>query len=213
MMSYFNLGLIFAGIIFIALIYNFIPKKARPILLLFVSFGFFFFMSKFLIIFLILSILSIYCVTNYLDKLNKKRDLLIKEEPDNKKLIKAKFKKRKKFVLLLGIIFNVSFLFYFKYLNFFGTNANYLFDLFNIKLNYSVSKIIAPIGISFYTLEALSYILDVYFDKIEADKNIFRVALFLSFFPQIMEGPIARYSDTAKDLYSGVKITYYKFCY
>ena len=213
MMSYFNLGLIFAGIIFIALIYNFIPKKARPILLLFVSFGFFFFMSKFLIIFLILSILSIYCVTNYLDKLNKKRDLLIKEEPDNKKLIKAKFKKRKKFVLLLGIIFNVSFLFYFKYLNFFGTNANYLFDLFNIKLNYSVSKIIAPIGISFYTLEALSYILDVYFGKIEADKNIFRVALFLSFFPQIMEGPIARYSDTAKDLYSGVKITYYKFCY
>ena len=101
----------------------------------------------------------------------------------------------------------------FKYINFFGTNLSNLLNIFNIDFNYRVVKIIAPIGISFYTLEAISYVLDVYFEKIEADKNILRVALFLSFFPQIMEGPIARYSDTAQDLYKGAKITYHNFCF
>lgn len=69
----------------------------------------FIFISKWLVVFLILSILTIYFVANYLDKLNKKRNELIKEEPDNKKAIKEKYKKYKKRILILGIIINVSF--------------------------------------------------------------------------------------------------------
>lgn len=212
-MSYFNPIFIFLIIPILLLIYNLVPKKFRPIILLVFSFGLFIFISKWLFIFLILSILTIYFVANYLDRLNKKRNELIKKEPDNKKTIKEKYRKYKILFLLLGIAINVSFLFIFKYLNFFATNTNLLLKLFNINYSFKVVSFIAPIGISFYTLEALSYILDVYYEKIEADKNILRVALYLSFFPQIMEGPIARYGDTADSLYSGNKVTYNNFCF
>ncbi len=213
MMPYLNLGIMVVGLLLTIVIYNIIPKKIRPVLLLLVSFGFFFILSNWLIVFLLLSILSVYIITNWLGELNKERDKLIKEKPDIKKEIKEKYRKKKKLVLLLGIIFNVSFLFMFKYVNFFGTNLSNLLGLFNIEFNYRIVKIVAPIGISFYTLEALSYVFDVYYDKIEADKNILRVALFLSFFPQLMEGPIARYTDTANDLYAGRKVTYHNFCF
>ncbi len=211
-MSYFDPIYIFFAVPVLLFIYNLLPKKARPILLLLFSFGLFIFISNWLAVFLVLSILTIYLIGIFLDKLNKKRDLLIQDNPDNKKEIKEKYKKYKKLVLILGILINVSFLFFFKYLNFFATNTNLLLNLFKINYQLKVAKYIAPIGISFYTLEALSYILDVYNEKIEADKNIIRVSLYLSFFPQIMEGPIARYSDTASDLYAGNKVTYNNFC-
>ena len=65
-----------------------------------------------------------------------------------------------------------------------------------------------PIGISFYTLQAVSYLVDIYHEKIKADKNLARLSLYLTFFPQIMEGPICRYSETAMQLWEGNKITY-----
>ena len=64
-------------------------------------------------------------------------------------------------------------------------------------------KIAVPIGISFYTLQAIGYMADVYWGKIPAERHLGKVALFLGFFPQIMEGPIAMYSQTADALWSG----------
>ena len=73
-MSYFDPGFIFLVVPILLLIYNLVPKKFRPIILLVFSFGLFIFISKWLFIFLILSILTIYFVANYLDRLNKKRN-------------------------------------------------------------------------------------------------------------------------------------------
>jgi len=206
---YYNLAFLIA-IIF----YNLFPKKIRPFYLLFFSWLFFALMSKWLIIFLLLTTISIYASALVISKLeNKKKDLVKEAMEDDKKIIKDKFKKKKRVVLILCIIFNVAFLFVFKYLKFFTLNANYLLDCFNVGYNFNILKLIAPIGISFYTLQALSYLFDVYNKKQEADKNYFRVALFMSFFPSIMEGPITRYSDTAEDLYKGEKITYESLCF
>ena len=69
-----------------------------------------------------------------------------------------------------------------------------------------------PIGISFYTLQAVSYCFDVYRGKIPADRNLFRLALFMSFFPQIMEGPICRYGDTAHQLWAVPPIRWRTSC-
>ena len=213
-MSYFDVGLIFLFVPILVVIYNLIPKKARPILLLISSLGFFFVISKILIIYLLLSIISIYLIAYILDKIDEKRDSLSEEVPkEEKKSFKNKYKRYKKLILFLGIIINISFLFCFKYLNFFELNTKLLLGLFGLNYDFKIIKIIAPIGISFYTLQALSYIIDVYNNKIKADKNILRVALFLSFFPQIMEGPIARYTDTAEDLYKGQRVTYHNFCF
>lgn len=206
---YYNLAFLIA-IIF----YNLFPKKIRPFYLLFFSWLFFALMSKWLIIFLLLTTISIYASALVISKLeNKKKDLVKEAMEDDKKIIKDKFKKEKRVVLILCIIFNVAFLFVFKYLKFFTLNANYLLDCFNVGYNFNILKLIAPIGISFYTLQALSYLFDVYNKKQEADRNYFRVALFMSFFPSIMEGPITRYSDTAENLYKGEKITYESLCF
>lgn len=211
-MSYFHPGFSLAFLPIVVLIYNIIPKKAKPLVLLIASFGFFFFVSKILIVFLLLSITSIYLVGLFLDKMNQKRDTLLEDKDVDKKAIKEKYKKYKKLIIIFGIIFNVSFLFVFKYLGFFGSIINSLLSVFKINFKFKIAKFIAPIGISFYTLQALSYIIDVYNEKVKADKNYLRVALFLSFFPQIMEGPIARYSDTAEALYNRARVTYYNFC-
>lgn len=198
----------------VVVFYNLFPKKIRPIALLIFSWLFFALLSKYLLIFLLLTITTIYISAIIISKIeNKKKEILKETKEEDKKEIKNKYKNKKKLVLILCLLINVSFLFVFKYLKFFTINTNYILNLFNIGYEFSIIKLISPIGISFYTLQALSYLFDCYSGKIEADKNYIRVALFMSFFPSIMEGPIARYSDTAKDLYQGQKITYDGLCY
>lgn len=213
-MNYFDLTYAFLFLPIVIIIYNIMPKKIRPAVLLLASFLFFFMISKFLIIFLLLSIVSIYIGARKMGSLDKKKnELLEKASKEDKKEIKDTYRKKKKSILILVILFNITFLFVFKYLKFFTVNANFLLDCMNVGWHFQVLKLIAPIGISFYTLQALSYVIDVYNEKIEADKNFLRVALFLSFFPQIMEGPIARYSETAKSLYERVRVNYYNLCF
>ena len=162
-MSYFNVYFSFLFIPILIIVYNLMPKKARPFVLLLASFGFFFVVSKIRIIFIILSILSIYGCSRLMSKIdNKKKTLLENATVDEKKIIKNKYKKRKRLILISGILFNLSFLFFFKYLNFFMTNTNILLDVFGVDYNFKLVHFLAPIGISFYTLQALSYILDVY---------------------------------------------------
>lgn len=215
-MSYFSIYYAFLLVPIVIAIYNLTPRKFRFIPLLLANFAFFFIISNKLIIFLLLSIISIYVSGLLMKKIDKQEKQILNNvelEKENRKLIKKKYKTRKKIVLIITILFNISFLFFFKYLKFFTINTNNLLNLLNIDFNFKILKYIAPIGISFYTLQALSYIIDVYNNKIEADNNFFRLCLFVSFFPQIMEGPIARYSDTANDLYEGKKVTYNSACF
>lgn len=213
-MSYFELVYAFLFLPVTVIIYNLIPKKYRHFVLLIASFIFFTMISKALVIFLVFSIVTIYFGGLGLSKLNNKQEeVLAVTEKEDKKIVKGKYKRYKKLVLLAVILLNVSFLFYFKYLKFFLVNTNLLLDLFNVDFNFKIVKHLAPIGISFYTLQALSYIIDVYLGKISAEKNFFKVALFTSFFPQIMEGPIARFADTADALMEGNKVTYHNFCF
>ena len=211
-MSFFNPVFAFVFIPLVVIIYNLFPKKLRAGVLLAISLLFFAFVSKWLIIYLLFSIVSVYVAGIAISKLEEKKKAVLKTvDKEEKKTIKASFKRKQKFVLVLCIIFNVAFLFFFKYLNFFAVNANLLMDYFKIGHRITIVKHVAPIGISFYTLEALSYVLDIYYGKIQADKNILRVALYLAFFPQLLEGPIARYSDTAESLYAGNKVTVENF--
>ena len=69
-------------------------------------------------------------------------------------------------------------------------------------------KLMMPIGISFYTMQAMSYVFDVYRETTKADKNLGRLALYMAFFPTIMEGPICRYADDAEQLWEGRRSTF-----
>ena len=100
--------------------------------------------------------------------------------------------KKGKVILLITMFFNLGILFALKYLTPF-LNSTLLADN---KLN-----ILVPLGISYYTLQAISYILDVYWERTEAEKNFFKVLLFVSYFPQMLQGPINRYKDLSSEIY------------
>lgn len=95
---------------------------------------------------------------------------------------------------------NLGILFYFKYFNFTIDMLTKCLGAIHIQLNIPVFDIVLPVGISFYTFQALSYTMDVYRDDIYAEKNFFRYALFVSFFPQLVAGPIERSKNLLKQL-------------
>jgi len=102
--------------------------------------------------------------------------------------------------LTIGIIINLGFLGVFKYANFFVENLNYLIEGIGLSFSIPDTGIILPIGISFYTFQALSYIIDVYKQKTPVQKRLVDLALYISLFPQLIAGPIVRYNDIAKQL-------------
>tara|TARA_R110000796_G_scaffold71409_5_gene162196 strand:- start:65371 stop:66819 length:1449 start_codon:yes stop_codon:yes gene_type:complete len=101
-------------------------------------------------------------------------------------------KKRKKGLLLLSIAFNIGCLIYFKYMGFFVESFAATFQAFGLSLDSTSLNIILPVGISFYTFQTLSYSIDVYRGKLKATKNLLGFMSFVTFFPQLVAGPIER---------------------
>lgn len=168
----------------VAILYQFTPVRFRWIVLLAADYLFFWMVSKWLIVFLFLATLATYGTGRLLTYVTKHSTVKGK-----------KLTKKKRYVLALGIAITLGMLIVFKYLKIFGLS------------------LIAPIGISYYTLQTISYMTDVYRGTITADTNFAKVALYLSFFPQIMEGPISRYSQTADALFAGKNIEYRNLTY
>lgn len=106
-----------------------------------------------------------------------------------------KYKNHKKLTLGLTVAANLGFLIYFKYFNFILNNIN---SLFHSHLNFI--DVIMPIGISFYTFQAISYIVDVYREECKAQRDIYKLALFICLFPQLIAGPIVKYHDIAEQI-------------
>ncbi len=105
------------------------------------------------------------------------------------------FKQRKKIVLFVSILLNLGILVFFKYTGFIVEQIDGLFGL-----SIPVPQIILPIGISFFTFQAMSYVIDVYRGDVTAQKNFGKVLLYISFFPQLIAGPIVKYHDINKEL-------------
>ncbi|NCA80692.1 MAG: MBOAT family protein, partial [Sphingobacteriia bacterium] len=107
--------------------------------------------------------------------------------------------KNKRNVLAFGISINLGLLMYFKYANFITLNINYILDTFKTG-NLNFHDIALPIGISFFTFQALSYLVDVYRGTTKVQRNFVKLALFISLFPQLIAGPIVRYHDISLQL-------------
>ena len=98
-------------------------------------------------------------------------------------------------LLVMSVCFNLGMLFFFKYTNFFIENIN---TLTGTSLEYL--KLTLPLGISFYTFQTMSYTIDVYLGKVKAEKNIINFGAFVCLFPQLIAGPIVKYSDISEEL-------------
>ena len=175
--------LVFLPVVFIG--YQLAPKRVRFGVLLFFSYCFYFLFSHRLIVYL-LGATTITYLTG--------------------RLVATGEKKRRKAILIVGVWLLLGMLLVMKYSGFFAENVNALFGTMNFELRIPVRRFLLPLGISFYTLSAIGYMADVYWKKMEPERNIAKLALFLSFFPIIMEGPICMYSDTAETLVKGEDI-------
>lgn len=110
-------------------------------------------------------------------------------------LLIEKYPLKKKLTLTLTIAANLGFLIYFKYFNFILGNINAL-----LHTNIDFIKVVMPIGISFYTFQAMSYLIDVYRGECKAQKDIYKMALYICLFPQLIAGPIVKYHDVAEQI-------------
>lgn len=113
----------------------------------------------------------------------------------------------RKLLLVATILVDLSFLFYFKYFNFVLDNINHLFHT-----HIDFIDVIMPIGISFYTFQALSYVVDVYRGEVKAQRDIYKLALYITLFPQLVAGPIVKYHDVAEQI-SCRTVTFDKVAY
>ena len=191
-------------IILIFALYYIVPKSWQWKLLLVASYVFYYIADPRYLLFILVTTISTYWVSMKLESVNSEADAYLKEHKaelskEEKKAYKAKIKARKWNWLLLCLFFNIGILSITKYTNFVITNIN---NLFGGNGPLQLVDMIVPMGISFYTFQSMGYIIDVYRGKQEAQKNPFKLALFVSFFPQLVQGPISRYGDMAPTLFA-----------
>lgn len=156
------------------LLYFVVPKKTKNFILLFASLFFYFYGEPRYILVLIFSCVFNYYYGKYLEKSS------------------GSLKKK---LLVINLVINFGILFYFKYFHFFLDNINHLFNT-----NLAWTSIIMPIGISFFTFQATSYVIDIYKGKVKSANDVFTFTTYLSLFPQLIAGPIVRYETVEKEL-------------
>ena len=185
-------------------VYYIVPRKCQWIVLLIGSCIFYLVGNWKLVGYILTTIITLYILAIKLDGINE----VMNEEIDNylsdnvsKDIIKSKYTRQKKRLLLLAIFIIFGLLIFVKYINFIISNINVIASGFNSSFHISQLNLIIPLGISFYTFQSVGYVIDVYRGKDRAEKNIFKLALFVSFFPTIVQGPIERHNHLADQLY------------
>lgn len=178
-----NLFIIFVAVCL--LVYYLVPKKLQWIVLLGFSYLYYVSASAAATLFLVFSTLITYGCSLWIEHTN--------QVTEDKKRAKSNGKK----ILILGLVLNLGVLAVLKYSNFMIGNVNTFF-----KADITLFDFILPLGISYYTFQSVGYLLDVYWERTKAEKNVFKYGLFVSFFPQILQGPIGRYGRLADQLYA-----------
>ena len=174
-MVFSSITFLFYFLPIVLIIYYLIPNKYKNIVLLISSFIFYFYGEPKNIYIMILSILATYIFGILIDKYKKT--------------------KYSKIFLILSIFINIGLLIYFKYADFIIKNINLW-----LSSKIDLIHVILPIGISFYTFQLISYIVDVYRGEAKVQKNIIKLATYISLFPQLIAGPIVRYTTIENQL-------------
>ena len=188
--------------------YGLTPNKWKKYALLLLSLGFYWLISGVYIVYLLLSTAAIWGCGLWMRHIFTRRDSAVKAaEKSERKAIKKAFNRRARGVLALAVAAHIGLILVLKYSGFFLENVNALFGTV-----FSVPAFVKPLGLSFFILQSVSYLVDVYRQTIPADRNILRLGLFLGFFPGIVEGPICRYGQTAQALWEAGPIRYENLC-
>ena len=183
------------------LLYYAVPKKCQWMLLLAGSYCFYAYSGIHFLAFILLTTVSTWYSARRITRIQEQQAAYLKEhkasmDKEQKKRYKASMKKKTKRWMLACILLNIGLLAVLKYTDFVISNINGIFHTGLTFMNFAL-----PMGISFYTFQSMGYLLDVYRAKYPAQENAAKFALFVSFFPQVIQGPISRYNDLSGTLY------------
>lgn len=188
-------------------LYYAIPKNKQWWLLLIASYVFYGFASPVYLVFLLFTTVVTYVGSIAIDSNYEKRDgyletvgeQLTKQE---KKEYKQQIQKKQKGIIAIVVVILLLMLGVFKYATFILENFTALLGIFGIKSNSFIVNIILPVGLSFYLFQSLGYCIDVYREVVPAERSFFKHALFVSYFPQLLQGPIGDYQRLAPQLFT-----------
>ena len=167
----------------VIMLYQLCPQKFRKYVLLVANYAFFYTWSKFFLVYQVITMVITYVSAKIIDHTTNK--------------------KTKKFILFAAIVINLGVLVILKYTNFLGEN---IFAIFHQR--FTTVHFITPIGISYYTLQMISYLMDISSGKIHADHSIVDFAVYASFFPTLIQGPITRFNEIKDSILTCNPITY-----
>ena len=205
-MSYTSLAF-FIFVAVIAVIYFKFPiKKYQWTVLLAASYFFYLYAGYRYAAYILVTTVSTYYAALWIDRIAAKSKETLKAhkadwDKDQKKEFKAKTKQTKQLIVTLTVVLNLGILAFLKYYNFLAGSLNELLFAANSSFQAPALKLILPLGISFYTFQSIGYVIDVNREKVAAEKNLAKVALFVCYFPQIIQGPISFYDQLAHQLY------------
>ncbi len=201
--SYSFLGFILC----LFVLYYVIPKRCQWMLLLVASYIFYAYAGWECLVFIGVTTLTTYAAGRIIDAnhtgqkkyLAEHKAELSKEE---KKAYKEKQKNIRFVWMTVCLVLNFGILAVLKYTNFSIANVNGILQATGSDKVLAFRDLILPLGISFYTFQSMGYLIDIHRGKYPAQKNVFKFALFVSFFPQLIQGPISRYDDLEKGLFA-----------
>ena len=182
---------LFGFLPFALFIYFLAPKRFKNIVLLIISLLFYAWGEVFYLVIMLVSIIS-----NYFIGLMIHKSFLRVNGRHIDKFIGSP-----KYYLVFGVIINLGLLISFKYANFISDNINNVLEVFSIN-RIEIAPVHLPLGISFFTFQAISYIVDLYRRQVSVQLNVVNFALYISLFPQLIAGPIVRYRDISEQVLS-----------
>ena len=215
-MSYTSLNfLLFAGLT--ALVYFLVPvKKSQRTVLLGASYVFYLLAGYRYAAFILITTVTTHLAALGMDRIAREGRAVLEEKKSQwdrqqKKDFKSGIKARKRVILILTLVGNFGILAFLKYYNFFAGSLNDVLGAFGVRFSAPTLRLILPLGISFYTFQSMGYVVDVYREKVAAERNLGKTALFVSFFPQIIQGPISFYDQLAHQLYQPHAFAFTRF--
>lgn len=199
-------------------VYYAIPQKFQWPFLLVASYMFYFLADSGYLAYILATTATTYFAACQIEKNTDRQKAFLSEQKaawtrEEKKAYKEKQKKIRFRWLLSCLLINLGILAAVKYSNFAIANLNGIWRALGKEGGLSYVSLALPMGISFYTFQAIGYLVDIYRGACRAEKNPFKFALFLSFFPQLIQGPISRFNSLSKTLYRECPFNAKNVCY
>lgn len=200
----------------ILVLYYIFPRRYQWLLLLFSSAFFYIYGGQQYFLYVVVTATTVFFAALFINIIAEQQRAYLKENKqstsrETKEKFKKSSKRKRKAILITAILINIIILFRFKYIHFLLEQINRVLPLLGVDTVNDTFSFVMPLGISFYTFQALGYLLDVYWEYYKPEKNYLRFLLFISFFPQMTQGPISDFEQLSTELFAEHNFSYKDF--